>query len=391
MFPRSADTQPHIQTFTLPDNVARPIICLGDALGHSVCLAQGNTLSWLKFPQKKTASLSAEARISQVLQSQNFRPGLVVADLNPEYATAKIATRLSSSYGVPCVQVQHHQAHFLAVLLEQQLAQQATSLNGKTAVAGLIFDQGGYGLDGDRWGGEGFVLDKKGLRHSGQLLPVLQPGGNYALLEPYRMMLSHIWETFGNVKVDTFFQSSINKQVYQEVWRLIQQGQVSGRTSSMARLLDALAALLLEKYVCDQPNEAINALTKLAAEGAESVKPLPFELMEVGGRQIVDTRPLIGKIVERLARDWNKADLALACFKSIGRIAGELVDSLKTPPSAVVLSGDLFAHPLIKQFVVAEFTKRHLPLLLPEKIGYGDDNLALGQFGYIWQRRLDRG
>lgn len=391
MFSRSSDIQPRIQTFTLPDNVTRPVICLGDAQGHSLCLAEGNTLTWLKFPQETNTVLTAEARISQVLKSHNFRPGLVVADLDPEYATAKIATRLSSSYGVPCVQVQHHQSHFLAVLTEHQLTQQAATTSRQDTVAGLVFDQGGYGLDGDRWGGELFVLAPKGMRHAGQLLPVLQPGGNYALLEPYRMMLSHIWETFGNVKVDTFFQSSINKQVYQEVWRLIQQGQVNGRTSSVARLLDALAALLLEKYVCDQPDEAIKALAKLAATGAESVKPLPFELLEVGGRQIVDTRPLIGKIVERLARDWNKADLALACFKTIGRIAGEWMDALKTPPNAVVLSGELFAHPLIKQFVEAELAKRRLPLLLPDKIGYGEANLALGQFGYIWQRRLDRG
>ncbi|MCK7535508.1 MAG: hypothetical protein MZV63_33250 [Marinilabiliales bacterium] len=60
----------------------------------------------------------------------------------------------------PVITVQHHKAHFAAVLGEHKLF----SANKK--VLGVVWDGTGYGDDGQIWGGEFFIYEDRGIKRA---------------------------------------------------------------------------------------------------------------------------------------------------------------------------------------------------------------------------------
>jgi hydrogenase maturation protein HypF len=374
---------------TLPRPLTKRVLCLGGRYEHAFCLAWGDQL----VLSPTNGDLGEEANLKQhetvlreFLAKYQFQPELVVCDLDPVYATTQIASRISRTYGIPCVQVQHHQAHLLAPLVEDMIGNKRETLwpaDDKRPLAGVILDGGGYGLDGQDWGGEVFTFHKNQIRRTGHLYPVSLPGDGYALTEPYRMMLSHIWETFGNVKVDTFFQSSVEKPAFKDVWTLIKRKNRNRQTTSAMRLIDATAALLLGKHVTAGQRDATRAMIALAQESTRPVKPLPFELESAGDGHWIDTRPLIGKLVERLSRDWDHADLALAVIKTVPRMMSDLVAQIKPALQTVVLGGELIDDDFFRGLMTEEFEKHGFRILTAQKVASGDANLALGQLGYV--------
>ncbi len=66
---------------------------------------------------------------------------LVVADLHPKYNSTMVAHEME----LPMIQVQHHYAHVLSCMAENDCAD---------PVIGVSFDGTGYGTDGTIWGGE---------------------------------------------------------------------------------------------------------------------------------------------------------------------------------------------------------------------------------------------
>ena len=60
-----------------------------------------------------------------------FKPELIAVDSHPDYFSTRFGESLSNSLGVPFVKVQHHEAHFGAVLGENDLLQEDNVLGGR--------------------------------------------------------------------------------------------------------------------------------------------------------------------------------------------------------------------------------------------------------------------
>ena len=85
--------------------------------------------------------------------------------MHPRYNSVMVAEEL----GVPVLKVQHHYAHILSCMVENDCADQ---------VIGVSFDGTGYGTDGTIWGGEILLSDRNGFERLGSVMPFLQPGGD---------------------------------------------------------------------------------------------------------------------------------------------------------------------------------------------------------------------
>ena len=92
-------------------------------------------------------------------------PQVVVCDLHPKYNSTVVAEEL----GYPIVKVQHHYAHILSCMVENDCQE---------PVIGVAFDGTGYGTDGTIWGGEILLADYEDFTRFGNITPFLHIGGD---------------------------------------------------------------------------------------------------------------------------------------------------------------------------------------------------------------------
>ena len=91
---------------------------------------------------------------------------------------------MAENLGFPMLQVQHHYAHVLSCMTENDCQE---------PVIGVSFDGTGYGTDGTIWGGEILLADYQDFTRFGSITPFLQIGGDASAKEGWRIAVSMIY------------------------------------------------------------------------------------------------------------------------------------------------------------------------------------------------------
>lgn len=183
-------------------------------------------------------------------------PETILCDLHPGYFSREIGATLAERWAVPIVGIQHHAAHFAAVLAENDL------MDSPEPVLGVIWDGVGYGLDGQIWGGEYFLLKDKTITRAAHLdyFPYLL--GDKMSKEPRLAALAlccDIPEALAQI------QGLFTAQEWSFYQKMLQKGGIV-QTSSMGRLFDAVAALLEFPAVQSFESEAALLLEEAAQQ-----------------------------------------------------------------------------------------------------------------------------
>ncbi len=182
-------------------------------------------------------------------------PTRLVADYHPEY----LSTKWALSQSLPVVRVQHHHAHILSVMGENQL---------EGPVCGFAFDGTGYGLDGAIWGGEVLLSNLHAYERFMNFAYIPLPGGAAAIKDPARIAFGALWsfDLLEHQVAQQFVAQHVEgAEVYEQ---MIEKGLNTPETSSVGRLFDAASALL---GICLHPTyegEAAILLEAAAHEGA---------------------------------------------------------------------------------------------------------------------------
>ena len=137
----------------------------------------------------------------------------------------------------PYVSVQHHLAHILSCMAENEL---------EPPVLGVAWDGTGYGLDGTVWGGEFFEVSSNSCRRVAHLRTFRLPGGDQAVKEPRRSALGILYEMYGDAAFTRNDLAPIGAFSTAEATSLktmLGRGINSPFTSSAGRLFDAAASL----------------------------------------------------------------------------------------------------------------------------------------------------
>ena len=197
----------------LKSTVQRPqskvVLAVGAHLKNSVALSVGNQV----FISQHIGDLETEPAnnafrrvIADFEKLYDAKPEIIAADLHPDYLSTKFAmerrapSRQESEnanrqhaepvLGAPqIVQVQHHVAHVLSCMAENEIEPPAL---------GVSWDGTGYGLDGTIWGGEFFQVADKHIERIAHLRPFRLPGGDKAVKEPRRPAIGLLYEMFGD-------------------------------------------------------------------------------------------------------------------------------------------------------------------------------------------------
>ncbi|WP_372765754.1 carbamoyltransferase HypF [Lutibacter sp.] len=157
------------------------------------------------------------------------QPEVVLVDKHPGYQSTQLGKELVQKNRSNLIEIQHHKAHFSAILGEHQLFSEK--------VLGVIFDGTGYGDDGAIWGGEFFNYEAHEIARINHIDYFDWLFGDKMAKEPRLSLLSLASDEMIAVLKGKFTPNEL--KTYQAIKKTNKL-----KTSSTGRLFDAVASLL---------------------------------------------------------------------------------------------------------------------------------------------------
>lgn len=288
-----------------------------------------------------------------------IQPQLVAADLHPDYASTRLAERLSRDLGLPLVRIQHHYAHVLSVMAERDLV---------GPVLGLAFDGTGYGTDGATWGGE-FLLVRNAANwqrvgHLGYL--DLENAGD-EVAEPARVAKAYLKQA------RAAGQSGAK--------RLVATGASVLPTSSVGRLFDAVAALTGVCRVATFDGQAPVALEALADQ-KERGHWFSRDILDLTvSPAVLKPGPILLNVARETAAGVSPATVAARFHNTLSKAVVSLAEVLcrRHGIATISLSGGSFQNSLLRQRVAAGLRSRGRRVYWNQLVPLNDGGLSYGQ------------
>ncbi len=340
----------------------RPVLAYGAHLKSTVCLVMGD---WA-FLSQHVGDLETPEAVRALERVAGDLPrlyrtavGSVACDLHPDYAS----TRLAEELGEPCVKVQHHLAHVLAVLAE-------ASVQGPAL--GVAWDGTGLGPDGSVWGGE-FLTIGDGIAHrAGCLRPYRLLGGDCAAKDARRSAVSLWWTAYG---VEEPLPPVLREVVSTDESRAWKGAWLAGvnvsECTSAGRLFDAAAGLCGLGWMNRYEGELPMRLEHLCERASESGPELP---VRAGTVLQVDWEPLLRMLVDRSLSTTERA----ARFH--GSLARAVLDVARTIGlRTVALSGGCFQNGVLLERTVELLEAAGFHPVWSQRVPPNDGGIALGQ------------
>ncbi len=347
-----------------------PSIAVGAHLKNTVAMPVGNRVFVSQHigDLETPAALGAfESVISDFKRLYDQSPKIMACDLHPDYAS----TRFARQSGLTVVPVQHHYAHILSCMAENQIEPPAL---------GVAFDGTGYGPDQTIWGGEFLDINRcayERLAHF-RTFPLL--GGDAAIREPRRSAMGLLYEMMGEglfarmdlapVRAFTESERYLVKSAFEKKLNLF-------RTSSAGRLFDAVAAILDVARVSRFEGQAAMALEFLA-HGTDTSESYPMDILtEKNMPIVVDWAPMISAILEDLAAG---ADLSLISARFHNFLVEAIVRlARRAGRKRVVISGGCFQNRHLTEKTIARLSGEGFSPCWHQRIPPNDGGIALGQ------------
>ena len=195
------------------------------------------------------------ALLDMFVRAYELKFDTVIADLHPQFSH----TRFFEQCGYPVIRYQHHFAHLVSNLAQNELL-----FSGKKYL-GFCFDGTGYGKDGTIWGGEVMVFDPHGYRRVAKFDEIALIGGENAIKNIYKLALALIFK-FNAKDAAHEFLAKFNAS---EVANLEKIAPRAVRSSSLGRLFDAFAAAICDLRAVSFDGEAGMRLENLYINGCE--------------------------------------------------------------------------------------------------------------------------
>jgi len=254
------------------------ILALGGQLKTTHCILKGNFafvsphIGDMETPQARDFFHESITLMKRITESN---PKIIACDCHPAYYSTKAAQELNAQ---KVIRVQHHHAHIVSCMAENQIG-------GK--LIGLAMDGTGYGLDGAAWGGEFLVADETEFERFGHFQYIILPGGEKAIHEPWRIAASLIKTAYGPSWRETALNLNLipNKNQLELLDKMIDGKINSPLSSGLGRLFDGVAALIGSRRQVSFEGQAAMNLEMLATDSSD--KPYSFEIIRQNGKPYI--------------------------------------------------------------------------------------------------------
>jgi hydrogenase maturation protein HypF len=347
-----------------------PVLAVGAFLKSTVAVASGTNafvgqhIGDLATLPARTAFMRAIGDLTQLF---SVDPAVVACDLHPDYPS----TRHAHAAGLPIVGVQHHEAHALACMAENEL---------DPPVLAVSWDGTGYGHDGTVWGGEFLRVTEAGCERVAHLRTFRLPGGEQAVREPRRSALGVLHAMLAEgacQREDLAAVRAFSPAERRVLCALLRKGLNAPLTSSAGRLFDAVAALLDLQQTTRFEGQAAMAL-EFAARTSDTRESYAIELAATSAPPwVLDWEPL----VEALLGDGRAGVAAAVCARKFHHALADAVVAVAQAVSLprVVLSGGCFQNVLLTECTIQRLRAAGFQPYWHQRVPPNDGGVALGQ------------
>jgi hydrogenase maturation protein HypF len=368
----------------LPEAVSEPILAVGAHLKNTIALAVGRNafVSQHIGDLETRQSLEAFRRVVADFQSMyEATPALVACDMHPDY----FSTEEGRAMGPDVVEVQHHHAHVMSCMTENQL---------EGEVLGVPWDGTGFGTDGTVWGGEFLISRGVGFERFASFRPFRLPGGEKAIKEPRRSAAGLLYELFGEEFLQHKDNLSLSEFTVAElsvVHQMLKRGVNAPLTSSVGRLFDAVASIIgLRQRNTFEGQAALELEFALSGEMSEQtyrcdVMDAPIDPQETNSvrdpmrhaRMMVDWARMVREIMVDVHKLLPRS---LITKKFHNALVGVIVEvAKKAGLERVVLSGGCFQNKFLTERTVRQLRREGFQPYWHQRVPPNDGGISLGQ------------
>ncbi len=301
--------------------------------------------------------------LTHLLRLLQAKPDRVLIDSHPNYFVSQRGKDLSEEWEVPVTAIQHHKAHFAAVLAENNL------LFSKEKILGVIWDGTGYGDDEQVWGGEFFLLEDGELDRFMHLDYFPQLLGDKMSKEPRVSAVSLLRNNMDHLMMIKDLFSAPEREYY---LKLLQQKQHL-LTSSMGRLLDGIAAILKLQSLNTYEGEAAMKLEVAARSSAEpswEYYPIPVN------KSRLEWSAMIEELLRDLKNQVDKNLIARKVFVSLAMLIKNV--AARSGVTKIAFSGGVFQNALLVD-LVTELLQDEASLYFHRQLSPNDECISFGQ------------
>ncbi len=351
----------------------QPVLAVGGHLKNTICLTKDN-LAFLSqhigdLENLKTL-IAFENTIDHLQNLFEVEPKCVVHDLHPEYLSTKW---VQENAEIPAKSVQHHYAHVLSVMAEHRI---------EDDIIGFALDGTGFGDDGAIWGGEILICNLHTFRRMAHFDYLPMPGGDKAILEPWRMAVSYFYKYFNDeTELAQSFFSDRAEQI-KIVSQAIEKKINSPATSSCGRLFDAVAAILGIRETVAYEGQAAIMLEALAIKASRDIPDIgKFEVIKNDNHYIIDPNEILHKIVTQKKENKEVSGISCAFHNALIDVFTQIARIIRseTGLKQVALSGGCFQNMFLLQGLQNKLKKKGFQVMTNMEVPVNDGGIALGQ------------
>ena len=351
------------------------VLAIGGELKNTFCIAKDSMLYPSAYIGDMEDLRSVEALKASITRMETLleaTPTLAVCDLHPLYHTTEVAETLN----LPLIKVQHHYAHILSCMAEN---------NYLDDVIGVSFDGTGYGTDGTIWGGEILKCSVRDFERITSVSPFIQSGGDISAKEGWRIAASILRDTSENGKDIALKLNLCSEGEYNLLAQMADKNINSVKSTSAGRIFDAVSAILGIKRSSTFEGEASTSLMFAAQKYEKEHSDISFMSdIELIKEKKLNTNELVLNIAEKYLNGEDKEKLAYYFHDALSSMIVKqcVLSSNETGIKTIALSGGVYQNILLLKLTKEKLKNANLNVIHHSIIPPNDGGIALGQALY---------
>jgi len=353
----------------LNDMEGKTVLAVGAHLKNTIAVNKGSNvfISQHIGDLENAESINAFKKVINDISSfYELKAGSAVCDEHPDY----VSTRYAESLNIPLQKVQHHYAHVLSCMAENDLNEN---------VLGVSWDGTGFGTDGTIWGGEFIIPNGKKFRRAGYFKTFRLPGGEAAIHDVWKIGYSLLYEVYGKDADELENIAFLKNPELKIICQMLEKNINSPVTSSCGRLFDGISAIIGIKQNANFEAQAAMEL-EFAADDFNTNDYFTFSIDEEQGSLVFNWHQIVKGIAADIIAGVPAGLISAKFHNSLAESIVQIANRLNM--EKVLLTGGCFMNKYLLERSVKRLTESGLKPYTQQRVPAGDGGISLGQMKY---------